>query len=354
MKILCSLSGIIFSADHFTGTILDAKEAHHPIFSMSQKRLLAYAGKWAGGELSEPESFLLFLALLKSTDLVVFQDPIQYSSIISATVANNMELLLQTIPRLNEIPQEDASIPSFCFSCTSGTNALENVSNWIKLWNEAYNDFLDGYVSITTAHRINNRGAAIDRLLRTRSSNPARLANAIAEWAALAGSFPTFLTTLPNGSVMPIDEYWKGILIKCLKEEAIFHVPSEDLTELQDHCLDNIQAGSTYSYQLHSLLSQGIDRKKNYLGFGTLELPAQSYHLLDTNGSVEDMNKKILIDTAPTKCPEAKSYPSRIAYLKAKMAFDMATRYRAGSEQEAQAPIQAPIQTEESINIEEL
>ena len=64
MKYQCAYSNLQLNVDYFPGFI-STTETIHPIFHIPQKKLLSYLGKWSSGELTETDSYLLFLAILK-------------------------------------------------------------------------------------------------------------------------------------------------------------------------------------------------------------------------------------------------------------------------------------------------
>jgi len=109
MQILCAYSSITFTVEHFPGT-LSSRESYHPVFDMPQKRLLSNLGKWSSGGLTPTDSYLMFLAVLRSTDLVDFRVPAIRTEKTDATIAQNMEALCRTVIRLNSV-----SNPAVCF-----------------------------------------------------------------------------------------------------------------------------------------------------------------------------------------------------------------------------------------------
>src|SRR3990172_712457 len=100
MKILCSISSTEFNVEHFPG-YLSSREVSHPIFYLPQKKLLSYMAKWSGSELTRTDSYLLFLAILNSTELVHFRVPIFKDNRTDSIIAQNMEKLALTVTKLN-------------------------------------------------------------------------------------------------------------------------------------------------------------------------------------------------------------------------------------------------------------
>jgi len=328
VKILCSISSIEFNVDHFPGTFY-SRELHHPIFSLPQKKLLSYTKKWAQGELTTTDSYLLFLALLNSSEYIDFRVPVYRSEQTDRIIALNMQSLITTVIKLNAVSNPAVVFPRFVI--TPDTRFLQNVHHWIECWNDSYQDFLDGYRSAHESRKLILRESALQRMIKNPHRSISDRAKQIADWAEIAGEFPRFLTQSPWNSVqIPCNEYWKAIIIRAAKDEYLHSVSSTDLQELLDHCEDKIPVGSIYSHDLFKLLRRAQDRQKNYLGLGDIDVRS-TYSLLEENTSAEAANMKALIDSAPETEPRPEMYPTRFKYIQAKLRWDMAKKYGASS-----------------------
>lgn len=158
MKILCALSGLEFTCEHFPGTF-HTREANHPIFQLPQKKLLASLGKWSSGELTQTDSYLLFIALLHSTELVHFRTSIYRTEKTDALIANNMESLARAIIKMNAIRDTEKVFPSYVI--TPDTRTLENVRYWINNWLDEYTNWKDGYKSVHDSQKLIRRESAL-------------------------------------------------------------------------------------------------------------------------------------------------------------------------------------------------
>ena len=324
MKILCSLSSIEFDVTHFPGTFY-SKETHHSVFDLPQKRLLSYLAKWSGNELTSTASYLLFLALLKSSDLVDFRVPAFRTDKTDAIVANNMEYLAKTVVKLNTVQNPAVVFPHYVI--TPDTKFLTNVHYWIENWHQCYQQFLDGYRSAHTEQKLIRREHALERLIKNPHKPVSAYANDIAEWAAIAGSFPTFLTQSPFSSIsIPIIDYWKEIIRRCTRNDQIFSVPKKDIEELLEHCEDNVPVGSIQSHMLFKVLRAAVEKQRNFLGIGEIDVKA-GYTILSPESSAEEANMAALIQAAPTEEPKPEQYPNKFKYLQAKMRWQMAQKY---------------------------
>ena len=339
MKIICAYSGLEFQVQHFPGS-LSNRETVHPIFQVPQQRLLGYVPtKWATGELTSTDSYLLFLALLPSTDHVEFRLPVFRTNITDALVASNMNNLFSIVGRLNSVV-----IPSFCpptFVLSTETRNLNNITNWIAIWDEYYREWNAGYRSLSDEQKLIRRQLALERMINTSfSRNEKAFARILADWAESAGEFPKS-PTLVNGAYIPLNEYWKQIIVKCFNAEAIFSIPKDDINELLTHCEDNIIQGNNYAYNLLKALRNGLAKQNDFLGFGELDLNSSTgYQILDADSSVEDANRLAMIQAAPAELPILSNYPSKIAYLRAKVRWEAAQEYKA-----ANPVVSAPVST---------
>lgn len=325
MKILCSISGIEFECSHFPGTFF-SREIAHPIFHLPQKRLLSYTGKWASGELTRTDSYLLFLSLLHSSEQVEFRVPVFRNEHTDRIIALNMEPLVRTLIKLNTVTAPSVVFPRFAI--TTETRYLTNVNHWIECWQDSYQSFLDGYRSAHESRKLIVREAALQRMIKNPHKDIRDYASQIADWASIAGEFPTFLTRSPFNSLqIPCSEYWKAIIGRAARDEYLYQIPASDLQELLEHCEDKIPVGSIYSNALFKLLRHAQERQKNFLGLGDIDAGGNTYELLEEGTTAEAANLRAMIISAPTEKPRPEQYPNKFKYLQAKLKWDMAQKY---------------------------
>jgi hypothetical protein len=326
MKVLCAYSSVEFTCEHFPG-YLSSREAAHPLFQVPQKKLLSYLGKWAQSGLTPTDSYLLFLALLNSSDLVDFRVPAIRTESTDAIIAQNMESLCKVLAKLNTVVSPAVVFPHYVIS--PETRTLDNVHYWITNWENAYQEFLSGYRSAHESAKLRTREAALERLIKNPHKPIASYAGQIADWAAVAGTFPTFIVINPHNSLkVSCADYWKYLIAKCAYEEQIFAIRRKDLEELLEHCEENIPIGSIYSNALFRIIRHALERQKNFLGLGDLDITKASYTILSADTSTEAANMRILVDSAPEHCPRPEEYPTKFAYMKAKLRWDMAQKVK--------------------------
>ncbi len=331
MKILCSKSGIEFTAEHFPGTFF-SRELSHPIFSLEQKKLLSYTGKWAAGELTPTDSYLLFLALLNTSEQIQFRTSCKRTPLTNSIVANNMEYLVRTVIKLNAIRTPGTLFPYF--AVTAETCTLANVHHWIEVWENCWRDFESGSRRDIIHRELARRETALQRMIKNPHKPIKEYAPQIAEWAATAGSFPTFLIPNPftkEKKQITLSTYWKEIIIRSTRNEYLYTIPDNDLQELLDHCEENIPPGSIYSHALFDSLRNAQKKKNNFLGLGDMDLRS-TYQILEDPKDVESANFKAMIDSAPLEVPRREQYPTQFAYMKAKLRWDLAKKFNDSKE----------------------
>ena len=314
-KILCAKSGIQFNVDHFPISFTQ-NECHHPIFNASLKRLWKYYPKWQTGELDEIDSYLLFLSLLNATDLVEFRCAALRHQNTTNIIQQNMELLYSTIGHIAAIRNPRFILPRFVIS--PETKKLDNVKHWIALWQDTYLDFCNGLKNQDLKTKLQKREAALERLIKNPAIKPERYSHLLAQWACDAGQFPTFPLSI-KGSNISIAEYWKDIIQKCYNSTEIIQIEKKDLIELLEHCEENIELGSIFSYQLFTTLREGLETIDGFFGIGNT-----TFSILSGDDDVGQSNLQLLINDAPVSEPRRMDYPSEFAYLKAKMKYSLA------------------------------
>ena len=338
MQILCAYSSLTFSCEHFPG-FLSSREACHPVFCMPQKKLLASLGKWSSGGLTTTDSYLLFLGLLKSTDLVDFRVPAVLTEHTDSIVAQNMESLCRTVIKLNTVSNPAVCFPHYVIS--PETKGLDNVRYWIENWKDSYEDFIAGKLKDLQGRdewkRLQLREAALQRLIKNPHTPITSIVGKLADWASIAGEFPSHGTVPSPFTSLPItiSDYWKQLIELCAHESKLFGIPRKDLQELLDHCEEHIPIGTIYSNALFKVIRHALERQQSYLGLGDLDVSKGIYELLDGTDTVENANLRASVQAAPVEVPRPDQYATKFEYLRAKLRYDLAIKHARKTEREA-------------------
>jgi hypothetical protein len=241
-----------------------------------------------------------------------------------------MEFLARTVIKLNAVSNPAVCFPSYVV--TPDTRYLTNVHHWIENWHDEYIDFTNGRRKDYDDRKLARRESALERLIKNPHRTISSYARELAEWSAIAGTFPTFMTSSPwNHHAISCTDYWKEIIVRCSKNELLYSIPEKDLRELLDHCEDSVPAGSIHSHALFQVLRKAMEKQKNFLGIGDMDIRTH-YEILSETDDVEAANIKAMIASAPLELPRPEQYPSKFQYLKAKLRWDMSVKYAAPGE----------------------
>ena len=335
-RILCSYSGILFECQHMPMS-LSAREYYHPMFSLHKKKLLTLSKDWASNRLTPTESYLLYLSLLHSTDLIEWRSPARFHDKSMQIISNNMEHLIQIIGKIDVIKHPSFTLPRFAISYD--TADLSNSFYWIQAWVHNYNEFMEGFLESQrreeVKEKLDRREHSLERMIKSAYTNPQAKANNLAHWAMLAGNFPDWDTPHPfTKTIISIAEYWQQIIKACANEESIWRYPKADIEELIAHCEDNIVHGNIFAHDLMKLLRDGLKKHQDYTGFGDVDLAGKqtSFKLLSAGETTEEANMFAAISSAPESEPKRHQYPTTGSYLRAKLNWDMKQKYGSGKD----------------------
>jgi hypothetical protein len=329
-RITCIYSGVVFNCEHMPMG-LSSHEYHHPLFSVPKKRLLALTKDWSANKLSATESYLLYLSLLHSTDLIIWRTQARYTEKTQSVIHNNMEHLVQIIGKIDIIHHPHFVLPKFAI--THDTGDLANSFYWIQAWHANYKEFMEDFLDSQKREelkvKVERRENTLERLIKNPQADLQTVANNLAEWAALAGNFPDYEVFDSRGkNKVPIAEYWKDIISACAKSESIWHYKRADLEELIEHCEENIPHGTIHAHSLMKILRMGLVKHKDYTMFGDVDLAGKttSFKLLDPNASAEEANLTAAIQAAPDAEPIKANYPKLGDFIRAKLNWDLKQR----------------------------
>jgi hypothetical protein len=309
MQIICRYSGLSFQSTSFMQ--LKVLEGSHPIMSVDPRILLSRARDWADGNLNEVEKKLLFIALLKSTDLVEFRRPAYPTN---QTIQRNMEYLLRTLA------WRHATGPKFLlpkFVVDKGTQDLKSVPAWLDKWNDERDYFLSRQGHWELREKIQLREAAMQRLLGKDRKTPSFYKN-LARWVIEVSDAPKV-----------VEELWTNIFLLDT-DVKIWAADTEVIQELLKYMINNIDAGSIFANlafkHIRSILIKNQGGLEYGLGMTSIsdldieDIKSKGYILLPSSKtSMEVYNDSVAIRTAPSKLPERADYQTELDFLRAKI-----------------------------------
>lgn len=316
-KIHCSFSGLHLNCDHVPMT-LALGEGAHPIFYLPQKKLLGLYSKYCKNHLTDKDSYLLFVALLNTTDSVKFAVPAIYTPSAPGIVARNIGKLVRVIWETDAI-----SIPSFTqpqFYIRAETADLTNVDAWIAAWDQNIKDFKSDYKDSMVWEDLKKAENKLTYLIKS-SAKDAKYATGVATWASKAAEFPPAQAN-----------EWEAIIRKSFNPNAMFSTPKATIKNIKEFCEENIEVGTIHFHALMETLDTAVKNHCDFLGLWDVGESIKGKESPDEQKSraaalaTEEEYKQGIIAKAPDRCPAENEYPSKIAYLRAKMAWDMKQR----------------------------
>lgn len=325
-RITCAISGIRFNTSFLDSISIPHTVGYfHPIFAVEHKTLYHLYSKHCKGELTSNDSYLLFLAFLHSSGQVDWLHPVALNPNDSSTkrlIQNNLSQLISVLEKTGLISHPSFKQPSF--NVTVDNCFLGQIPNWILAWESNILDFQQGRADIKTIRSLQEVENRLSHLILS-GEKPERYAHVIASWAEQAADFPLDKT-----------EGWKKTIRSCFSITKMFNTPLVELKEIKDFCECNIEVGSIHFHSLMNVLKEGIHRHVNYLGGSALAL---GYILLEVppekdtlkhraNEAKNNAELLTLAANAPESYPIESDYPTSLAFLKAKLAYRVASSIR--------------------------
>lgn len=309
MLITCSYSGVEFPIPEFHCLPAIPVGTHiHPIFSLDNKSIESLYTAYLNQQLSDTESYLLLIALLDRTSLMLYRRPIAPGNHYSQLTALYIERLYSISAKLQAIHHPEFAAPKVIIS--EENCDLINIKEWLIVWEAAYQDFRDGQVESAYRDALQRKENALAKFIKSPQIPPEKYAHVLADWAALAADFPPEYCG-----------YWKEIIISCYDFGKIIKAQQVHLEDLIEYCEENIDefsCGSIFSNALFNCLQEGLSSLNDFYSVGFTHLDA-------SQAEQETLIK--IIESAPSCEPERNQYSSPFAYLKAKMAWNSALKH---------------------------
>lgn len=326
-NITCAISGLTFQITGFTGrdkhsysylSIPHTTGYYHPIFTASYGELYKLYSAHCKGKLQPMDSYLLFLAFLHSSDQIIWEHPVTLDPASSSTkqlVENNFSQLVAILEKTNLITYSSFEQPSF--RVTFDNNKLEQITNWIRAWQDNLKDFTLNRADLRTKESLHKLEKELGYRILS-GEPPESFSGIIAEWANKAACFPAGKS-----------ELYKKTITSCFHIDKMFKTPLPLLKEIKDYCECNIEAGSIHFHTLLLVLKEGISRHIDYLGGSTLALgytllpkeTAKEIGYLETDTKLLEIAAGVELSAA---APVREDYDSPLELLKAKLAYRVA------------------------------
>jgi len=309
MKLTCSYSGIQFDTPDFPFLPAIPAGSHiHPIFSLDSASIESLYTAYLNSQLSDNESYLLLIALLDRTSLMLYRHPIAPGNHYPQLTALYIERLYSISSCLQSIHHPNLSAPKIIIS--EENCDLINIKEWIIVWEQAYDDFKSGQLESNYRDALQKKENALSKFIKSPQIPPEKYAHVLADWAALAANFPPEYV-----------DYWKEIIVSCYDFGKIIRTQQLHLEDLIEYCEENIDefsCGSIFSNALFNCLQEGLDSLNDFYSVG--------FSQLDSSQAEQETLIQIIAN-APDKEPVRSEYSSSFAYLKAKMSWNSAIKH---------------------------
>lgn len=309
MKVTCSYSGVEFSIPEFHCLHSIPAGTHiHPVFSLDSKSIESLYTAYLNQQLNDTESYLLLIALLDRTSLMLYRHPIVPGNHYPQLTALYIERLYSISIRLQAIHHPEFAAPKVIIS--EENCDLINIKEWIIIWEDAYQDFKTGQIESAYRDSLQKKENVLAKFIKSPQIPPEKYAHVLADWACLAANFPPEYT-----------DYWKELIVSCYDFGKIISTQQIHLEDLIEYCEENIDeysCGSIFSNALFNCLQEGLSSLNDFYSVG--------FSVLDSSQSEQNTLIQI-IASAPDKEPVKTDYPSAFTYLKAKMAWNSALKH---------------------------
>lgn len=347
MKLYCQYSGVSFTLPHLAA-MHDSVVTVHPIFHCSMKQLSKLYSSWQDGALDPIDRRLLFLATLRASNLVDWETTAHPTD---ATVQLHMSSLWDTIQWITAIISPAYKLPNFVV--TNDTATLNNIGHWIEVWEDARANFESGYRTMSEINKQLQREETLQRLIKSHNEDAGRYIGLLAQWAMEATNVP-----------LAIRDDWRALL--CTKGVAVFGIRKCDIDEIVEHFEDGLAShGSIYSYAILKYVRKMQQQVAFGLGYNAdsvdlVDVITESRFSIVEDADVTDtekINMQKLINSAPATEPLESNYPNKVAYLRAKIAWQMsqrATTAAANRQQQLAAELETKLAEDAATNEEEI
>lgn len=311
MKVRCSYSGVEFKAQGFG--IFQTK-SQHPLLSAPLLDLvrdilpLYYMDK-----LNEPEIRVLFVAFLKHSELVDFE---HHAAPSLRTIHSNMQALVTTLD-WSISKASTFSLPRY--RVTKANCTLRNIAQWISSWANARENWLDRQRMSGERTLFIIRQEALEKLIASAYRSPEQYAGRLAKWALEASeAHPDRI------------EEWTAIFK--LREPAVFNADKDEIADLLDWLESKLDAVNNTVAQtaIKHIRTIAWKNDKGIL-YGLDDFEEEEYtEVLDKEKNTpyvmlsrHERMLRLTIEAAPSSVPEAKDYPTKVAYLVAKARWEV-------------------------------
>jgi len=321
MRVTCRYTGLSFTSSSFSKVRFVGE---HPLINAPLDTLLSRTANWAKGELTDVEKYILFVALLKSTDLVTFNVPVQPRRHI---VTSCMEKLIKCAAWIGFM-RTKTYLPGYVVNPEN--SHLPNLHLWLESLEEAKTAFQSSYWTISQREKLEARNNALERMIRSANRNDLRYAGLLADWALTASKADVRLDK-------EMLAYWRAIFRARGNEFA--NIPLDDMKDVEDYMVLNLDSYKSGIFARETLfhIRKQVAKKETGDFFGILDYDTYNVDMQDAlenpfkilpNDTVAHQTIKKIAADAPETMPERKNFSSSFEYLREVAKYNIAMRAR--------------------------
>lgn len=319
MRIVCHYSGVSLRMEKFNNLKIEGSYAKHPIMAVPTPILLLLKQDWMKGKLDDLECRLLFVALLKSTDLVEFRTAALPSL---SNIQKNMISLFKLV-EMKWITSD--AIPLSHLAVNFDNRYITNVDNWI---NAVMEEKLSWEMRKGDLAKIQQRRYREQQILKAIRSPYRKLSS----YQHLIAKWVVDIVEPPHPEKV---ERWTRIL-RAREDYEIWSFNPLDIEELSNEMKDKLPFGTLQSHQAFQIIDT-IQKKNRYklnyfsLGLTDEDSDEKGYTIIggedgDEKEDTEQANIDAITETAPQEEPQQANYKTKVEFWVAYSKWNIAQR----------------------------
>lgn len=303
MQHSCPISGLTWTSNPVIPNS-PVSTLKHPIFHFSYSTLLDHLDYHKDSTESET-TYLLGLAMLSHFP-VTFTYPVSPDSF--PKILQHWDTLVSLFTKLPLL--DPSEYPRY--NVTKDTRNLYNLSHYLDSVSEVHQSYSTKVAEQRLARSILRKEEVISRLIGHPSSRTKlKLASLLPDWADLVCNFPKSQTTLPDGSLQNLNEYWKTLIRLCIlgdTNEIMKIASAADLDELLYELEESLELGTSCAVLT---LKYVRDICRAFLEFSQSGIQVRSSIQLDLS-SLDDPGSEFQEDPAPARPgkPKRSDFPT--------------------------------------------
>ena len=307
----CSFSGYSWQSNDEAFKNLKAY-CNHPVMTLKYSQLERLYKLWAYRKLSEGESKLLFVALLKACPLVSFKNSLIWESLQAHKVATWLPEIMElneTIRALGTHTIIKSILPSLVISEESGNTSSLDFHSFAAACGETllHHYYTNNYQKLLEDREELKRDS-LKRALMNKSKNPTRYIKHLGSWLQDAAQFPTDKSFTFEGKSITLSDYWLYCFQACGTRDKSFRylsIDRVDLLDLLDWIDEYLPMTTIYSFQARKIVADTLED-----------------HSFFSSSSYETIQDQPLSpDTVILEKPNRSEYPTIKAFMLADSAY---------------------------------